>query len=99
MHEDKPVVKVPRSLVPFRLRRWINDFYLENKRVPTEKEIDKANRELVQDSILRNSTYGITTHEAAAEDDAKTKAFIQANSLYGTVNISVDKSGGIKCWN
>ena len=99
MYEDKPVVKVPRSLVPFRLRKWINDFYLENKRVPTENEITKANHELTQESILLNSTYGITTHENATEDDAKTKAFIQANSLYGVVNISVDKSGGIKCWN
>lgn len=54
------VVKLPKTLIPFQLAAWCEDYFYKNKKIPTQKEIEKANVELTKKSLIINSTYGIT---------------------------------------
>ena len=55
------VVKLPKTLIPFQLASWCENFFIKNKRIPTQKEIEEANVKLTKQSLLINSTYGVST--------------------------------------
>jgi hypothetical protein len=54
------VVKLPKTLIPFQLMVWCENFFIKNKRIPTQKEIEEANTSLTKESLIINSTYGVT---------------------------------------
>lgn len=55
----KNVVKLPKTLVPFQLATWCENYFHKNKKIPTQKEIEEANVKITNQSLLINSTYGI----------------------------------------
>lgn len=56
------IVKLPKTLIPFQLAVWCENYFYKNRRIPTQKEIEEANVKLTKECIFRNSTYGIVTN-------------------------------------
>lgn len=54
-------IKLPKTSIPFQLINWCEKYFNKNKKIPTQKEIEKANVILTKESIARNSIYGIGT--------------------------------------
>lgn len=54
-------IRLPKTSIPFQLINWCKKYFNENKKIPTQKEIEKANITLTKKCIARNSIYGICT--------------------------------------
>ena len=53
------VVKLPKTLSPFQLASWCENYFYKNKRIPTQKEIEEADWKLTRECMIKNTTYGI----------------------------------------
>ena len=53
------VVKLPKTLIPFQLASWCENYFYKNKRIPTQKEIEEADWKLTRDCMIKNTTYGV----------------------------------------
>ena len=42
------VVKLPKTLIPFQLASWCENYFYKNKRIPTQKEIEEADWKLTR---------------------------------------------------
>lgn len=57
------IIKLPKTSIPFQLIDWCEKYFNKNKKIPTQKEIEKANVILTKKCIARNSIYGICTKD------------------------------------
>ena len=53
------VVKLPKTLIPFQLASWCENYFYKNKRIPTQKEIEEADWKLTRECMIKNTTYGV----------------------------------------
>ena len=53
------VVKLPKTLIPFQLASWCENYFYKNKRIPTQKEIEEADWKLTRECMIKNTTDGI----------------------------------------
>ena len=54
------VVKLPKTLIPFQLASWCENYFNKNKKIPTQKEIEEANVKLTKRALSINSIYGVS---------------------------------------
>ena len=54
------VVKLPKTLIPFQLASWCENYFYKNKRIPTQKEIEEADWKLTRECMIKNTTYGVS---------------------------------------
>ena len=53
------VVKLPKTLIPFQLASWCENYFYKNKRIPTQKEIEEADWKLTREHMIKNTSYGV----------------------------------------
>ena len=53
------VVKLPKTLIPFQLASWCENYFYKNKRIPTQKEIEKADWKLTKECMIKNTIHGV----------------------------------------
>ena len=57
------VIRLPKTSIPLQLINWCKKYFNENKKIPTQNEIEEANVTLTKKCIARNSIYGISTKD------------------------------------